>query len=293
MVSAKHDRIWSSFNQLLLGSALTIRFRFDRPPQRWFHPHGITFRMCIQGSLHRVLYLYENLQSHQVPRLVTQRFIFFSRGAKCLIIAVHLQLHTHVPFGFLILLKSMAGVQSFSLFFLVTILCSFALAVPLDSLASSGSNISFVKDSGICETVDGVGQYSGYINVGSDNNFVRQWSFPFSSLLIVVTVVLVFRISKWSQHGSVCAMVWVLQTVFTQTLTHDFRINGGPGQSAKQAPKISLNWCTVYKAVHPWSACSLVTMSSIHLIRMAINNAYRIWSLHCKLRRKNNHSQSV
>lgn len=140
--------------------------------------------MCIQGSLHRVLYLYENLQSHQVPRLVTQRFIFFSRGAKCLIIAVHLQLHTYVDF--LIFFQSMAGVQSFSLFFLVTILCSFALAVPLDSLASSGSNISFVKDSGICETVDGVGQYSGYINVGSDNNFVRQRSFPFSFLLIVV-----------------------------------------------------------------------------------------------------------
>lgn len=40
--------------------------------------------------------------------------------------------------------------------------------------ASTNGKLKYVKDSGICETVPGVGQYSGYIDVGNENYFVRH-----------------------------------------------------------------------------------------------------------------------
>ncbi|KAF8832046.1 hypothetical protein HHX47_DHR1001019 [Lentinula edodes] len=45
-------------------------------------------------------------------------------------------------------------------------------ARPLNPRASNLAkdvSLTYVKDSGICETVDGVGQYSRYINVGDEN----------------------------------------------------------------------------------------------------------------------------
>ncbi|KAF4452360.1 carboxypeptidase s1 [Fusarium albosuccineum] len=44
--------------------------------------------------------------------------------------------------------------------------------------AATGSKLSFVKNSGICETTPGVGQYSGYISVGEDAN---MWFWFFES----------------------------------------------------------------------------------------------------------------
>ncbi|KAJ4485078.1 alpha/beta-hydrolase [Lentinula edodes] len=52
-------------------------------------------------------------------------------------------------------------------------------ARPLNPRASNLAkdvSLTYVKDSGICETVDGVGQYSGYINVG-DENYLWFWFF--------------------------------------------------------------------------------------------------------------------
>ncbi|KAE9398507.1 alpha/beta-hydrolase [Gymnopus androsaceus JB14] len=77
----------------------------------------------------------------------------------------------------------MGGFSILSLLCLLTFLCPFihSLAEPLESFSfrsSEYSNISYVKDSGICETVDGVGQYSGYINVGADNHL---WFWFFES----------------------------------------------------------------------------------------------------------------
>lgn len=36
--------------------------------------------------------------------------------------------------------------------------------------AATGAKLSYVKNSGICETTPGVNQYSGYLSVGSNMN---------------------------------------------------------------------------------------------------------------------------
>jgi hypothetical protein len=41
------------------------------------------------------------------------------------------------------------------------------------SAAVNDSGLVYVKDSGICETTPGVGQVSGYINIGSNASMVR------------------------------------------------------------------------------------------------------------------------
>ncbi|KAF5388599.1 hypothetical protein D9757_004702 [Collybiopsis confluens] len=71
----------------------------------------------------------------------------------------------------------MAGLISVLLSFLLYIvLTDYALSSSLR--ASADNRLQYVKDSGICETVAGVGQYSGYIDVGDENYF---WFWFFES----------------------------------------------------------------------------------------------------------------
>jgi hypothetical protein len=43
------------------------------------------------------------------------------------------------------------------------------------SAAVTDSSLTYVKDSGICETTPGVGQMSGYINIASNASMVRAF----------------------------------------------------------------------------------------------------------------------
>ncbi|KAJ4485773.1 alpha/beta-hydrolase [Lentinula aciculospora] len=74
----------------------------------------------------------------------------------------------------------MAGPNTFFLVHLLSAILAFIQFVdsstPWISNYIEETNLAYVKDSGICETVDGVGQYSGYINVG-DKNYLWFWFF--------------------------------------------------------------------------------------------------------------------
>lgn len=64
---------------------------------------------------------------------------------------------------------------------LLSALCS-AVATPLvtttthefESRSLADTKLRFVKDSGVCETTPGVGQISGYIDVGTNMSMVRR-----------------------------------------------------------------------------------------------------------------------
>jgi hypothetical protein len=44
--------------------------------------------------------------------------------------------------------------------------------------AATGTKMSFVNNSGICETTPGVNQYSGYLSVGTDQNMFFWYANP-------------------------------------------------------------------------------------------------------------------
>ena len=95
--------------------------------------------------------------------------------------------------------------------------------------------LRFVRNSGVCETTPGVGQISGYADIGKNMSMVCNFVYQNLALINLVAVVLVFRGQGESRDCAIHAVVCYYHMIDPEHIieaTFATRINGGPGSSS-------------------------------------------------------------
>lgn len=139
------------------------------------------------------------------------------------------------------------GSINFFHFLLTFFLCSLVSANPIISTPASHSvftsrqqqdvQLRFIKDSGVCETTPGVGQMSGYIDVGKNMSMVSlYWAGGLElKLTYAVNAYSGFGSLKLANHRrprlSLYGTVICYKIYIARFILHN-RLNGGPGCSS-------------------------------------------------------------